>query len=411
MALTRKFLTPLIVLAVIVVFFGYRMFSDSGYKLTVFVPNATDLVVGGQVRIDGEPVGQIDSIGVAGKSAKIVLSLGGSNAPLHAGTAVSVSWNSLLGRRVVDLTPGPAANPVLPSGAAIVSKTESVELDDIVAALDAPTRAKVKALAAQLNQTIQPNKVTLNEVLKQAGAFVGQLGGVMQGVGQDGPAITVLVTQVRQMVDTLANRHAQLSSTISNLDSLVSAAVQEESQLSAALNEVPATLQTATTFFGKVPGAVNQAIPLLNALQPATSQLPAVAAKLNPILTDLRPTVAQLRPTLAEAQSLLNYTPGLLTNGQQTLPSVNSALLQLQPAVDFLRPYTPEIIGFLTNWTSLFSAKNSAGHFGRALIPASAESFNSNPGVLVPGMTQFKAPAPGSLVGQPWTDASGDGVH
>ena len=77
-------------------------------------------------------------------------------------------------------------------------------------------------------------------------------------------------------------------------------------------------------------------------------------------------------------------------------PDLETALIQLQPAVSFLRPYTPEIVGFLTNWSSLFAAKNAAGHFGRALIPASVSSFNSNPGILPPFMFQAKAPEPGS---------------
>jgi phospholipid/cholesterol/gamma-HCH transport system substrate-binding protein len=179
---------------------------------------------------------------------------------------------------------------------------------------------------------------------------------------------------------------------------------------------LPGTVAAGTTFFDKVPAAVDNAVPLINSLQPTIHQLPRLAARLNPVLTDLRPTVSELRPTLASARQLLGVTPGLLDAGSATVPDITTVLGRLEPAVSFLRPYTPEVIGFLTNWTSLFSAKNSAGHYGRALVPASISSFNSNPtGIIPPGMSQWQAPGPGANAavanGTQVLDANGDAIR
>lgn len=401
-----------VLVAVVVVGIAVLRTGGGGYRVSVIVPEAGGTVVGGQVRIAGEPVGSIESIGVVGNAAKLTLSIDKSAyTPLHAGTTADISWNSLLGRRIVDLTPGPSSNPVLRSGTAIASKTERVELDDVAAMLDPKTRGQVQVLVKQLQTTLEPNTTSINTAVKALGPFAQNLGAVLQGVGQDGPAIKALVQQLHQMVGVLASRHDQMAATVRNLDALVAAAVTQDQQLSAALDELPGTVRTASTFFARVPAAVDETIPLLEQLQPAARRLPAVAARLNPVLTDLRPTVGALRPTLVAARSLLAQTPGLLDTGKATLPQLGTALGTLQPAVDYLRPYTPEVIGFLDNWASIFSAKNASGHFGRALIPVSATSFNSNPGLLPPGMQQFEAPLPGSLVGQSWTDAVGDEVH
>ena len=385
--------------------------GEDPYTLDVVTPAADGLVTGSRVHIGGQEVGKVAEISVEGDQARLTLEIDPDRAPLHAGTTVNVRWSSIVGRRYVDLTPGPADNPVLPEGKLLAAKTERVELDDIVKALDEPTRAKVKTLVAQLDTTLDRSDTDLNATLEDAGPFVDALGEVLEGVGKDGGAISTLVSNLHEVTSALTSRDADVAGTIRDLRALVAVAVRQSGQVRAALDEVPATLRTATAFFDKVPGAVDEAVPLLEDLAPAVDKLPSVARRLDPVLRDLRPVVAELRPTLDAADDLLEQTPGLLSIATQTVPDLETALAQLQPAVSFLRPYTPEIIGFLTNWASLFSAKNAAGHFGRALIPASVSSFNSNPGVLPPFMFQAKEPEPGSLIDQPWTDANGDGVR
>lgn len=405
---------PWVVGAVVAVLAVVGLEAVSGedpYVLDVVTPAADGLVTGSAVRIGGQDVGEVTDISVEGDQARLRLEIGRDNAPLHAGTEVHVRWNSVVGRRYVDVTPGPQGNPALPEGKLVEATTERVELDDIVKALDAPTRAEVKALVAQLDTTLDRSDTDLNATLEDAGPFVEALGEVLEGVGKDGAAISALVSNLHQVTSALSSRDADVAGTVRDLRALVAVAVRQAGQVRAALDEVPATLRTARAFFGKVPGAVDETVPLLDDLQPAIDRLPSVAKRLDPVLRDLRPVVAELRPTLDAADDLLQQTPGLLSIATQAVPDLRTALTQLQPAVSFLRPYTPEVIGFLTNWASLFSAKNAAGHFGRAMIPASVSSFNSNPGVLPPFMTQAKEPDPGSLIEQPWTDANGDGVR
>lgn len=385
--------------------------GDDEYKLVLLMPSAEGSFKHTKVMLNGFEIGMVESVGVEGNKAKVVVSIDKDQAPLHAGTTARISWYSVIGRRQIELVPGLAANPVLPSGKVISAVTERVELDDIAAALDAPTRAKVQGLLAQLQSTLGGSEGDINATVKAAGPTLNALGEIVKGIGQDGPAIKSLVTQLGDMAQTLAERDQKMAATIQNLRSAVQAAASEQEQVKAALGELPNLVRTGTDFFNDVPAAVDQTVPLLKDLRAATERLPAVAANLSPVLADLRPTVADLKPTLAAAQNLLGKTPGLLSTAHSTLPSLTSAMTTLQPAVDFLRPYTPELVGFLTNWTSLFSAKNSAGHFGRAMIPLSASMLNDNPGILPPGMTQSMEPKPGELAGQPWTDANGDEVR
>ena len=399
-------------LAMVMALLAFRFATDDEpYILDVLAPAADGLVTGSVVRIGGQDVGTVADIGVEGDQARLRLEINPDSGPLHAGTEVHVRWNSVVGRRYVDVEPGPNSNPVLPQGKLVRGTTERVELDDIAAMLDGPTRTKVQQLVSQLDATLGRSDQDLNATLDQAGPFVKALGEVLEGVGKDGDAIRSLITNLHDVTSALSSRDADVAGTVADLRSLVGVAVRHADRLRTALDEVPATLRAADSLLGKVPAAVDETVPLLEDLQPAVAKLPSVVRRLDPVLRDLRPVVAELRPTLNAVDELLEQTPGLLKIATQTVPDLETALSQLQPAVSFLRPYTPELVGFLTNWSSLFSGKNSAGHFGRAMIPVSASSFNSNPGLLPPGMSQAQEPAPGSLINQPWTDANGDGIR
>ncbi|NKQ54228.1 MCE family protein [Amycolatopsis sp. K13G38] len=406
----RRLIWVMVAVAVVAGVVTVLLHQDD-YELHVVMPTASGTFVGARTTIEGQQVGQVTAIAVRGDKAEITVTVDSDHAPMHAGTSARIDWNSVLGVRTVELLPGPSNNPELPSGRTVFSDTQRVELDDVLAALDAPTRQHVQSLVGQLQQTLQGRENDLNGTLRTAGPMVAALADVLRGVGQDGPAIRGLITQLDQLVGTLDNRHNELSGTVTDLHQLVSQLASRAGQLQAALGELPSTLRAGTDAFQRVPSAVDATVPLLRDLRPTADQLPALAQNLSPVLTRLGPTVAALRPTLTAAQSLLDTTPGLLDSADATVPGVTQAVQSLSPAVSFLRPYTPEVVGFVTNWTSLFSNMNASGHLGRALVTESASSVNNNPGLVPPGMQQDPRPAPGSLAGQPWTDANGDGIR
>ena len=123
----------------------------------------------------------------------------------------------------------------------------------------------------------------------------------------------------------------------------------------------------------------------------------------------LPPSVAQLRPTLAAADRLLGYTPDLLDSAHATVPDVTKAVEALAPAVAFLRPYTPELTGFIGQFGNIWSLYDSQGHFAHALITVEQGALDNSPPLALPGMTFDSRRTPGANAGQPWTDATGSG--
>ena len=397
-------------IAGLVVLVGVGLVSLSrgdDYSVDVVVPSATNLVPGSPVTINGFSAGKVKKLQAKDGKAVITVSLKKDFAPLHDGTTAKISWKALLGERILELAPGDKKNAALASGAMIKGIEDRVEIDQVLAALDVPTRAHLNSLVSRLDGTLDGSQDDLNNTLKTAGPAVQALGQVLSAVGNDGPAIHDLVTRLTDMTTVFAKRQAQVSDTIGGFSTTVNVIAGQREALQKGLKELPPTLTAANKTLKIVPSTVDVTVPLLNDLKPAVGRLPAVSKQLSPVLTDMRPVVATLKPTLAALEPLLNVTPSLLDSAHQTLPGVTKAVTSLEPAVEFLRPYMPELAGWLSNWGSAAGNYDSNGHYLRAFIQQGGSSFTNNPGIVPPGIKKNPERVPGENEHQPWTDANG----
>lgn len=403
----RLVLLALVVLAVVVA--GVKLVGGSSYEVKFLLPEADKTFVGAKVMIGGQTVGRIEKLGVRDGMAEVTASVDDAHAPLPAGTEARIKWLSILGARVLEILPGEKKNAALPSGHLVTSNVEGAELADLLNMLDAPTRAKLQKLLASLDGTLSGKAKNLNTTLRESGPTFLALGQVLRAVGEDGPAIKQLVSQLHGVTSTVAARDGHLSQTVRNLDALTRAVAAEQSQLRETLQRLPGTIGTATDTLNAVPEPVGSARQLLRQVRPAAARLPGIARNLQPALAAAKPAVADLTPLLQDADALLQETPALAAGARDLLPTADQALERANPMVSFLRPYTPELAGWLSNWVGIFGSRNGSGNYARALITASASSLDDVLPGVPPGMAQNPRPEPGSLVG--WTDANGDTIQ
>lgn len=410
----RRRVFPAVFVSVVVALLaaGYvYLAGGNAYQLKLVFPNAANVGSGSPIQIDGFDAGEITELQANDGKAVVTVEIDDAKAPLHAGTRALVEWRAALGERIIRVVPGPRTNPELANGEMIQAKSTQVEVDQVLAALDKPTRQRLNGLIEQLNGTLRGREGDVRDTVRSAGPAVRALGQVLDAVGRDGPAIRGLVTRLREMSGPLAQRQGELREVVDDLTRFTGPLAQQQEQLKHALRGLPATLDTAKKTLDMVPAASDAAQPLLNDLRPATAKLPSVSKNLSPMLTDLRPTVAQLRPALMSAQTLLRHTPELLDSSHAVLPDVTKALTNLTPAISFLRPYTPEAVGWAANWGSSFANYDTHGHYFHGLTQAGPTALNDNPGIRPPFTRQVEKPAPGANEGQPWTDANGSGMR
>lgn len=407
----RRWMYPLVVAVVAVGACGAAVTGlGGGYTVSVVMPSATNLFEGGTVRQEGYDAGSIDTIEVADGKAKLTLSMDEEFAPLHDGAKARVDWKATLGERVLTVEDGDSRHAEIPSGGMIRGRmSEPVEVDKLLSALDPPTRQRLNGLIHNLEGTLAGREGDVNATLRTAGPTLKAIGSVLRGVGADGAAIRQLVNQLNATMGILGQRDADVAKIVNALGETTDAAVGQREQLGQVLHRLPGTLDQANSTLREVPDVVDKAAPLLDDLAPAARRLPSVARNLRPVLTDLRPAVRQLRPTLDSAAELLRYTPGLLDSGSATTPGITRMLKGLGPALGFLRPYTPELAGWVSNWASATSGYDANGHLGRIFVQTGLEAGNVNPGVTAPGVRKNSTPKPGGLT--QGTDAYGGGMR
>jgi phospholipid/cholesterol/gamma-HCH transport system substrate-binding protein len=374
---------------------GYALSTlRQGHRLTLVLPNAIGIVEGTPVQLNGFDVGEVADITARDNQAILSLVIDRIPDSVHTGTSATVEWRSVLGERYIQLQPGPAANPILPWGAMIHAGSSQVVTEDLLQALDPSTRAHLTSLLHQLNAVMEGHQQDFNKTLQAAGPSVEAIGAILNAVGSDGQAIKTVLANLHQVTDVLTARRAGLSSTVQDLNRLTSTTAIHQQQLSDGLAQLPGALDSTKIVLDKVPAAADATAPLLDDLRPAADRLPDFAANLVPVMRELRPSLKLLGPNLDAADRL---------------PQLRRTIVGLGPAIAFLRPYTPEAMGFVDNWGNWFSGYDSQGHFASPLVVEGTTSVQDNPPVTTPGETTRTRVLPGEIVGQPWTDASGGG--
>lgn len=387
--------------------------ASQDYEVTAVMPGGNpNLSEGSPVYVDGFQLGTIESIEPEDNKAVVTFTLDRDVAPLHSGAKVSVQWKGLVGERLLYVTDGPRANAEIPSGGLVEGDNPApVELGDVLAALDPQTRRHLGSLVGRLEGTLDGHEDDLAKTVRAAGPTLGALGEVLRGIGADGPAIRSLVTKTNQLMKTIDGQSADVQGVISDLSQTVNTTAGKRDQLRKALAKLPRTLRTAESVLGEVPDTTQEALPLLKDLADATKPLPSASKNLTLLLRDLRPLVAELKPTLRSASVLLDYTPGLLDSAHATVPDITKAIKAYAPALDFLRPYTPEAVGFLSTWGAAAKNYDANGRYMRIHGQAGGTSLNANPGFELPGFSQDTTPDPGAPGGIPQTDAEGKGMN
>lgn len=387
------------------------------YELTVVMPAAPNLVPGGKVEVDGADAGRVSTLEVRDGQALVTVGIRDDFAPLPTGTTARIEWKALLGERILVLEPGPAENPNLPDRGRVEGSRQRVELDQVLAALDAPTRAKLQSLVSRAALTLRGSEGDINATVRTAGPALQALGEIADAVGRDGQALKSLVTRLRDVTEVTTARRDDVRSAVADMTALAERTATVRGPLDRTLAELPATLDQALGTLGQVPSTVQAADPLVRDAAPLAAELRGAAEQLRPLLQDLRPTLQNLRPALDSAAVVLQDTPALLDRTDAVLPGLTQLTEGALPALDFLRPYTPELAGWLSNWGSAAANYDVYGNYARIYVQAGGASLNESPGAAGPalgsaGLVRTNPQRqPGELEGQPWTDANGSGMR
>jgi phospholipid/cholesterol/gamma-HCH transport system substrate-binding protein len=371
--------------------------GDGGSTYKLRFENAGQLVKDDDVQVGGRRIGSVRKIALTDDNqAEITIAVQDPYAPLHQGTSALIRATSLSGiaNRYIALTPGPNSNRALPDGATLgTDKTTSiVDLDQLFDTLDPKTRASLQQViqgSAQWydNRGTQANAATryFNPTLSASRRLVNEVVSNQQ-------TLNAFLRNAAKTTGALAQRRGDLANLVSNANTTAAAIGAENVSLNQALQLLPGTLRKANTTFVNLRATLDDLDVLVAASKPATKDLARFLRELRPLVHDARPTIADLRTLVRRDGSdndlidLLHKAPALERAAKPSFAHSIEALQKATPVIKFIRPYTPDFVGWLRDFGEGNANYDANGHFARIAPIFNAYSFNDNAtgGTLTP---------------------------
>jgi phospholipid/cholesterol/gamma-HCH transport system substrate-binding protein len=386
-----------LVLAVLLALYLLVLSGPGGHEYTLVFQTAGQLVKGDDVQVGGRPVGSVTDIQLTGDNqAAIKVEVQEPYAPLRDGTKAVIRLTSLSGiaNRYVALTPAPDNARKLDDGARLNtdSTTSVVDLDQVFNTLDAKTRGDLSSVIKGFARQYQGKGA---EAGQSARYFNPLLSTSRQLVGQltaDEAALTRFIVSSSQLVTAVAERRNDLSGLVGNANATAAAIGNENVALATALGLLPTTLRRANTTFVNLRATLGDLDTLVNASKPATKDLAPFLRELRPLVHDARPTIRDLSRLVRRAgpdNDLVEATRKMPRLSQVAAPAFNNgrqALVRAQPVLEFIRPYTPELVGWFRDFGQGAANYDANGHYARIQPIFNAFQFADNPagGVLTP---------------------------
>jgi phospholipid/cholesterol/gamma-HCH transport system substrate-binding protein len=386
-----------LVLAVLLAGYLLLFRGGGGTEYTLLFQNAGQLVRDDDVQVAGRRVGSIRSIELTDDNlAAVKVRVEEPYAPLREGTSAVIRLTSLSGiaNRYIALTLGPDSNKELREGGTLdlTGTSTVVDLDQVFNALDQRTRGDlqnvIKGFAAQYDgrgREAGQSAKYFNPLLSTSRVLAEQ-------VTEDEGALTRFLVNSSQAVTAIADRRDDLADLVGNANATTGAIAAEDAALSRALDLLPTTLRRANTTFVNLRATLDDLDVLVAESKPATKDLA-------PFLRELRPLVADSRPTIRDLSRLIRRdgADNDLVEATRKMPALQRvatpafrqgrlALQRSQPVLEFIRPYTPDFVGWLRDFGQGAANYDANGHYARIQPIFNAFQLNPNPagGVLTP---------------------------
>jgi ABC-type transporter Mla subunit MlaD len=389
--------------------------GGAGYDLFVTVPDATNALAGQEIHAAGRTVGHIASIEPVehGRAVRIELQLNQSAWPLPRGSKFALRWGGTISysNRYVALTKGPAAAPALREGQTLSAADFAipVEFDQLIGTFTPPVRAGLKSFLDNAGTTFRVAQPDLRRAIAGAPPALAQAGAVLQDLDANESAMNTLLVSTDHVVSAVNSANPGVGQLVSGAATTFSAIASQTNALKQALSAAPPTLVAARQTLAHANSTLGTARTLLSRLAPGVQQLQLLAGPLDTALGTLVTVGPDAVQTVRSARAAAPALTPLLGKLTTLMPELGSIGRQSVNELSCIRPYTPDIVAFFSNWADWLSTTDRQDRYGRAnaesLLPAGYNFDTSTPAQAAaefPGLRYGFPRPPGYNAGQPW---------
>jgi phospholipid/cholesterol/gamma-HCH transport system substrate-binding protein len=368
--------------------------SKAGYTADVRFHTASNLVYDSDITIAGIKVGKVQALNTEGDLARITMRLD-NNSPLHEGVTVQVRNKTLIEETYLEITDG--KGPALPNGAVLPPSAgkEAVELNDVLASLDKPTKDSLTALVRSLGAGTKDTKEGVSEALQGLGDLGRDGHGALSALAAQSEDLQKLTGNTAKLLAALDTRQGQIAQLVSDADKLTQSTAGSDQELQAVLRQLPGLMDTAKNASGGLSKLGPALGPVARNLDAAAPDLNAALKELPGASTDLRGLLPSLNGVLDSAPNTLQRVPTFAGDASKFLPTLNVALGDVNPMLSYLVPYGRDVAAFFTNIGQVTARGDANGHAIRLFMVFNEQSVKGVPLNMDVGPLKKNNPYPG----------------
>ncbi len=362
--------TAAAIVAVLVVALG--LFDRSqDHLLRASFDDAIQMTSGQEVRVAGRAVGEIRSIDLEGGRPIVELAITDEAVwPLPRGTVARSRWGSTsayLGR-YTELLPGPAGGGSLPENGLLGrDRTETAfELDEAYRIFRGRTKDDAGNLVDELGATFDGREKALRAGVKAAPGGLDETGTLARELSADEERLRTLASAGDRTVTALAEREGELRALITNAASTFDELAGHTRAQQVALAKAPETFRATNTTLVRLETSLDGLDGLVSDLKVGAPALRRLARPTRTALASLREVTPLAVETLDAGIASTPRVRRLLDTATPVMPRLGRALDTAAPMLSCLRPYAPEIAGFLSTWTGMTKNFDGLGHYARS---------------------------------------------
>ncbi len=413
----RRGIVPALLVAAVVAVAVLVALAGGGtrHELWVDIPDATGLYAGEPIREAGIDVGGVASVEPidGGRRARVGLSFGGRAWPIQHGTQLRLRWGGTISylNYYVDLIAPVRSGQPYPDGATLPRSTVSVpvEFDSLIDDFTPRVRAGMRSLLAAGGDSFTNARPGLEATLARTPPALTQANLLLADLNRSRSQLTQMIGSTGRVVDALDTAQPSTEQLVSGAAGTLHAVAAQATALQHTIADAPAAFTRVDGTLGTADRTLDLAGRVTTQLAPGVTQLHETVRPLDQLLAAIEQVAPDAESTLTTARRSAPRLTALLRKATALMPTIDSAVGRAIPELDCIRPYTPDIVSFFTNWSAFMSTSDGSDYIPRvvpsAITGALSGAQQETAGQAVSGssgLTDAFPQPPGYAAGQPW---------
>ena len=388
LAVVALALTGLTVAGYILAHQRVRFPWDKTYTIVAELSSSQAVTPGqGQVvAVAGVTVGEVGKVRLHEGRARVEMIIERDRlSAVHAGARVLLRPKTGLQDMALQLDPGRRSRPKLADGDVITvdATRTNVNLDEVLAGLDADARTYLRLLVAGGDRGLQDRGGTLRSIFRAGAPTLRQTRRVAGALAARDRELRRVVRDLRLLAGAAATKDRDLVTLVDAGNATLQTVAEHDDDVRAALDRLPGTLRATRAALAEVRPFARRLGPALDALGPATVDLHEALPEVDPLLRDGRPAARRIRRLIPDALPVAADLGPALRDLRAVTPDLRRAFDVLTYVVNELghNPEGPEegylfwLTWFAHNAASILSVDDAHGVAWRGALLTSCSSY------------------------------------